>query len=123
VGPGAAATTLGQIVRDYLTFCDGFRRIAVSIAMAAFLGLIAHRFLYRHFRAMRSYLRTSLWGLVIRSAFALWLDTLARSPVPGGDPVHRRRAETAVTALLLCLAYGIGIPAPFRLAAVFMAFK
>lgn len=121
VGLGAAATTFGQIVRDYF---DVLRWVAAAVIIAMglhFLGVIRIGFLYRQFRAdAGSTSATSLWGAyVIGLAFAFgWTPCVG--PVLAAILFTAAGAETAATGGLLLLAYGIGMTAPFVLAALFI---
>jgi len=121
VGLGAAATTFGQIVRDYF---DVLRWVAAAVIIAMglhFLGVIRIGFLYRQFRAdAGSTTATSFWGAyVIGLAFAFgWTPCVG--PVLAAILFTAAGAETAATGGLLLLAYGIGMTAPFVLAALFI---
>jgi len=121
VGLGAAATTFGQIVRDYF---DVLRWVAAAVIIAMglhFMGVIRIGFLYRQFRAdAGSTTATSFWGAyVIGLAFAFgWTPCVG--PVLAAILFTAAGAETAATGGLLLLAYGIGMTAPFVLAALFI---
>ena len=121
MGLGAAATVFGQIVRDYF---DVLRWIAAAIIIAMglhFLGVIRIGFLYRQFRAdAGDTSNVSLLGAyVIGLAFAFgWTPCVG--PVLAAILFTAAGAETASTGALLLFVYGLGMTAPFVLAALFI---
>ena len=121
VGLGAVATTFGQIVRDYF---DILRWVAAAVIIAMglhFLGVIRIGFLYRQFRAdAGNTTATSFLGAyVIGLAFAFgWTPCVG--PVLAAILFTAAGAETAGSGALLLLTYGVGMTAPFVLAALFI---
>ena len=115
------ATTFGQIVRDYF---DVLRRVAAAVIIAMglhFLGVIRIGFLYRQFRAdAGNTTATSFLGAyVIGLAFAFgWTPCVG--PVLAAILFTAAGAETAGSGALLLLTYGVGMTAPFVLAALFI---
>ena len=118
---GAVATTFGQIVRDYF---DILRWVAAAVIIAMglhFLGVIRIGFLYRQFRAdAGNTTATSFLGAyVIGLAFAFgWTPCVG--PVLAAILFTAAGAETAGSGALLLLTYGVGMTAPFVLAALFI---
>jgi cytochrome c-type biogenesis protein len=121
VGLGAVATTFGQIVREYF---DILRWVAAAVIIAMglhFLGVIRIGFLYRQFRAdAGNTTATSFLGAyVIGLAFAFgWTPCVG--PVLAAILFTAAGAETAGSGALLLLTYGVGMTAPFVLAALFI---
>lgn len=121
MGLGAAATVFGQIVRDYF---DILRWIAAAIIIAMglhFLGAIRIGLLYRQFRAdAGDTSNVSLLGAyVIGLAFAFgWTPCVG--PVLAAILFTAAGADTAGTGALLLFVYGLGMTAPFVLAALFI---
>lgn len=121
MGLGAAATVFGQIVRDYF---DILRWIAAAIIIAMglhFLGVIRIGLLYRQFRAdAGDTSNVSLLGAyVIGLAFAFgWTPCVG--PVLAAILFTAAGADTAGTGALLLFVYGLGMTAPFVLAALFI---
>ena len=121
VGLGAVATTFGQIVRDYF---DVLRWVAAAVIIAMglhFLGVIRIGFLYRQFRADAGHTTATsfLGAYVIGLAFAFgWTPCVG--PVLAAILFTAAGAETAGSGALLLLTYGVGMTAPFVLAALFI---
>tara|TARA_R110002012_G_scaffold40529_7_gene111594 strand:- start:8892 stop:9632 length:741 start_codon:yes stop_codon:yes gene_type:complete len=121
MGLGAAASSFGQVVREYF---DILRWIAAAIIIAMglhFLGVIRIAFLYRQFRADAGDTgSTSLLGAyVIGLAFAFgWTPCVG--PVLAAILFTAAGTETASSGALLLFTYGVGMTAPFVLAALFI---
>lgn len=121
VGLGATATIFGQMVREYF---DLLRWVAAAIIIAMglhFLGVIRIGFLYRQFRAdAGNTSKVSLLGAyVIGLAFAFgWTPCVG--PVLAAILFMAAGADTALKGASLLLVYGIGMTAPFVLAAFFV---
>lgn len=121
MGLGAAATFFGQAVREYF---DVLRWIAAAIIIAMglhFLGIIRIGILYRQLRAdAGSTSNVSLAGAyVIGLAFAFgWTPCVG--PVLAAILFTAAGAETASTGAWLLFVYGVGMTAPFILAALFI---
>jgi len=122
VGLGATATILGQFLREWF---DVLRYVAAAIIIAMglhFLGVLRIPFLYRQFRADTGQASNlSLAGaFVVGMAFAFgWVPCVGPSLaailfMAGGS-------DTVWQGMGLLLAYGIGMTAPFVLAALFVA--
>ena len=121
MGLVAAATAFGQIVREYF---DILRWIAAAIIIAMglhFLGVIRIGLLYRQFRAdAGDTSNVSLLGAyVIGLAFAFgWTPCVG--PVLAAILFTAAGADTAGSGALLLFVYGLGMTAPFVLAALFI---
>ncbi|MFY0691228.1 MAG: cytochrome c biogenesis protein CcdA [Paracoccaceae bacterium] len=121
MGLGATATVFGQMVREYF---DILRYVAAAIIIAMglhFLGVIRIGFLYRQLRAEAgdtsnmSYLGAFIIGL----AFAFgWTPCVG--PVLAAILFTAAGAETAGTGAALLFVYGLGMTAPFVVAAMFI---
>ena len=121
MGMGAAATVFGQAVREYF---DVLRWIAAAIIIAMglhFLGIIRIGILYRQLRTDGgSTSNVSLVGAyVIGLAFAFgWTPCVG--PVLATILFTAAGADTASTGAWLLFVYGVGMAAPFILAALFI---
>jgi len=121
MGLGAAATTFGQAVREYF---DVLRWIAAAIIIAMglhFLGVIRIGILYRQLRAdTGDTSNVSLLGAyVIGLAFAFgWTPCVG--PVLAAILFTAAGSETASHGAMLLFVYGVGMTAPFILAALFI---
>lgn len=121
VGLGAAATTFGQMVRDYF---DILRWVAAAIIIAMglhFLGVIRIGILYRQMRAEGG--DAGRWGYlgayVIGLAFAFgWTPCVG--PVLAAILFTAAGAENAMRGAYLLFVYGLGMTLPFILAALFI---
>ncbi|WP_299428372.1 cytochrome c biogenesis CcdA family protein [uncultured Shimia sp.] len=122
MGLGATATVFGQLVREYF---DVLRWIAAAVIIAMglhFLGVIRIGFLYRQFRMDAG--ETDSVGLmgafVIGLAFAFgWTPCVG--PVLAAILFTAAGQETAGHGALLLFVYGVGMTAPFVIAAIFVA--
>ncbi|WP_299029660.1 cytochrome c biogenesis protein CcdA [uncultured Sulfitobacter sp.] len=121
MGLGAAATMFGQVVREYF---DILRWIAAAIIIAMglhFLGVIRIGILYRQLRADAggSSSVSYVGAYVIGLAFAFgWTPCVG--PVLAAILFTAAGAETASTGAWLLFVYGVGMTAPFILAALFI---
>lgn len=121
MGLGAAATAFGQVVREYF---DILRWVAAAVIIAMglhFLGVIRIGILYRQLRAdAGDTSNASLFGAyVIGLAFAFgWTPCVG--PVLAAILFTAAGAETATTGAALLFVYGLGMTAPFILAALFI---
>lgn len=121
MGLGATATVFGQMVRDYF---DILRWVAAAIIIAMglhFLGVIRIGLLYRQFRAEAG--DTSNVGLigafVIGMAFAFgWTPCVG--PVLAAILFTAAGQDSAGQGATLLFAYGLGMTAPFVVAAFFI---
>lgn len=121
MGLGAVATTFGQAVREYF---DVIRWIAAAIIIAMglhFIGAIRISILYRQLRADAG--RTTNVSLasayVIGLAFAFgWTPCVG--PVLAAILFTAAGSDTASHGAMLLFVYGIGMTAPFVLAALFI---
>ena len=122
MGLGAAATAFGQVVREYF---DVLRWVAAAIIIGMglhFLGIFRIGFLYRQLRADAGNTSgTSLLGAyVIGLAFAFgWTPCVG--PVLAAILFMAGGEETVSNGALLLFVYGVGMTAPFVLAALFIA--
>jgi len=121
VGLGASASILGQAVREYFDVLRWFAA-ALIIAMGLhFLGVVRIGFLYRQFRMETTGDGASLIGAYVMGlAFAFgWTPCVG--PVLAAILFTAAGAETAGTGAWLLFVYGVGMTAPFVLAALFVA--
>jgi len=118
---GAAASSAGQLLREYF---DVLRWLAAALIFAMglhFLGVIRIGFLYRQFRAEAgSTSNLSLLGAyVIGLAFAFgWTPCVG--PVLAAILFTAAGAESAGRGALLLFVYGVGMTLPFIIAALFV---
>ena len=121
VAMGTTASVAGQMVREWF---DVLRWVAALIIIAMglhFLGIVRIGFLYRQLRTdVGSTSNMSFVGaLVVGMAFAFgW--TLCVGPMLAAILFTAAGTETAAEGALLLLVYGIGMTAPFVLAAAFI---
>jgi cytochrome c-type biogenesis protein len=122
MGLGAAATTFGQVVREYF---DILRWVAAAVVITMglhFLGVIKIALLYRQVSFDTSKMSNlSLVGsYVVGLAFAFgWTPCVG--PVLAAILFTAAGAETAWNGALLLLTYGLGMTLPFIIAALFIA--
>ena len=121
VGLGAAASSFGQVLRDYF---DILRWVAAAIILVMglhFLGVFRIGLLYRQFRsdAGPSNNIGYLGAYIIGLAFAFgWTPCVG--PVLASILFMAAGTETAQSGMVLLLAYGLGMTLPFVLAAMFI---
>lgn len=121
MGLGAAATLFGQVVREYI---DILRWIAAAVIIAMglhFLGVIRIGILYRQLRSDAGEASNVgyIGAYVIGLAFAFgWTPCVG--PVLAAILFTAAGAETASTGAWLLFVYGLGMTAPFVLAALFI---
>lgn len=121
VALGATATVAGQFVREWF---DALRWIAAAIIVAMglhFLGVVRIPALYRQFRVEAGDVRASSYAgaYVIGLAFAFgWTPCVG--PVLAAILFTAAGAEETGRGVALLLAYGVGMTAPFVLAALFV---
>ena len=121
VGLGAVATVFGQLVREYFGI---LRWVAVATIFAMglhFLGVVRIPILYRKARMEAG--DTSdvsyVGAFVIGMAFAFgWTPCVG--PVLAAILFTAAGSDTAVRGAMLLFTYGVGMTAPFILAAVFI---
>lgn len=122
VGLGAAASSFGQLVRDWF---DILRWIAAAVILAMglhFLGVLRIGFLNRQFRADAGQTNNmSLIGAyVIGLAFAFgWTPCVG--PVLAVILMTAGASESAAQGMWLLFFYGAGMMLPFIFAALFVA--
>jgi len=119
---GATASALGQLVADYM---DWLRMIAAAVIVTMglhFLGVFRIGFLYRQFRAdAGDTSRMSFVGAyVIGLAFAFGWTPCVGPVLAAILFTAATEAEGASRGALLLFTYGVGMTAPFILAAVFI---
>jgi len=118
---GATATIFGQLVREWF---DLLRWVASAIIFAMglhFLGVVRIPLLYREWRADAGDVRNvSLLGAyVIGLAFAFgWTPCVG--PVLAAILFTAAGAESATRGAMLLFVYGVGMTAPFVIAALFV---
>ena len=122
MGLGAAATSFGQVVREYF---DILRWVAAAIIITMglhFLGVIKIALLYRQmsFDTGKMSNLSLIGSYVVGLAFAFgWTPCVG--PVLAAILFTAAGAETAWNGALLLLAYGLGMTLPFIIAAFFIA--
>lgn len=121
MGLGAAASVFGQVVREYF---DILRWIAAAIIIAMglhFLGVIRIGILYRQLRADAGNASNVSYAgaYVIGLAFAFgWTPCVG--PVLAAILFAAAGTDTASHGAMLLFVYGLGMTAPFVLAALFI---
>ncbi|MCV6547116.1 MAG: cytochrome c biogenesis protein CcdA [Cohaesibacter sp.] len=121
VGLGAVASGFGQMLRDYF---DYLRFVAAAIILAMglhFLGVLRIGFLYRQLRVETGHVKQvgylGAYGLGLAFAFG-WTPCVG--PVLAAILFMAAGSETAGHGMILLSVYGIGMTAPFVLAAFFV---
>ena len=121
MGLGATATVFGQMVREYFDILRWIAAVIIIVMGLHFLGVLRIGFLYRQFRADAG--NTSNVGLigayVIGLAFAFgWTPCVG--PVLAAILFTAAGQESAGQGAFLLFAYGLGMTAPFVVAAFFI---
>jgi cytochrome c-type biogenesis protein len=122
IGLGAAATTFGQVVREYFDILRWIAAALVILMGLHFLGIIKVALLYRQVSFDTGKLsKLSLLGsYVVGLAFAFgWTPCVG--PVLAAILFMAAGAETVLNGALLLLTYGLGMTLPFVVAAFFIA--
>lgn len=122
VALGAAASTAGQLVREWFDVLRWMAAVLIFAMGLHFLGAIRIGFLYRQFRAeVGSASDMSLLGAyVVGLAFAFgWTPCVG--PVLAAILFTAAGTDTAGQGAVLLLVYGLGMTLPFILAAFFVA--
>lgn len=119
VGLGASASLFGQLLRAWFDILRWIAAGAIAIMGLQFLGVLRLPFLQQDLRSRAgsgsSYGAAFLMGL----AFAFgWTPCVG--PVLAAILFTAAGSETAGEGMRLLLAYGIGMTAPFVLAALFL---
>ncbi len=121
VGLGAGATAFGQLVRDWFGVLRWFAAGLIIVMGLHFLGVIKISALYRQFRAEAgetsnlSFAGAYLIGL----AFAFgWTPCVG--PVLAAILFTAAGQDTTTQGMWLLFVYGVGMTAPFVLAAFFI---
>lgn len=118
---GLAATTFGQMLRDYFDILRWLAAAIIIVMGLHFLGVIRITFLYRQLRAdTGSSSSVGYFGaFVIGLAFAFgWTPCVG--PVLASILFMAAGADSQSGGAVLLLAYGIGMTLPFVLAALFI---
>ncbi|MCP4820780.1 MAG: cytochrome c biogenesis protein CcdA [Shimia sp.] len=121
VGLGATATVFGQLVREYFDVLRWLAAAVISVMGLHFLGVLRIGVLYREYRMEAG--DTSnvgyLGGFVIGLAFAFgWTPCVG--PVLAAILFTAAGQEGAAQGAVLLFTYGLGMTAPFVLAALFV---
>lgn len=121
VGMGAAATAFGQQLREWMWILRYLAAGIIFILGLHFLGVLRIGLLYREARLDAGQRR---WGLVgaylIGLAFAFgWTPCVG--PVLATILFTAGAQDSAAQGAMLLLAYGVGMTAPFIVAAVFVS--
>ena len=115
---GASASVFGQLVREYFYVLRWVAAAIIFVLGLHFLGVLRIGFLYRQFRAdVGTTTNVSLPGAyVLGLAFAFgWTPCVG--PVLAAILFMAAGTETAVRGAWLLFVYGVGMTAPFVLAA------
>ncbi len=121
VGLGATATVFGQLVRAYFDVLRWLAAAVIAVMGLHFLGVLRIGVLYREYRMEAG--DTSnvgyLGGYVIGLAFAFgWTPCVG--PVLAAILFTAAGQEGAAQGVVLLFTYGLGMTAPFVLAALFV---
>ena len=121
MGLGAAATVFGQMVREYFDVLRWVAALIIGAMGLHFLGVIRIPILYRQMRmdAGETSGVSYIGAFIIGMAFAFgWTPCVG--PVLAAILFTAAGSDTATHGALLLLTYGIGMTAPFVLAAIFI---
>jgi len=121
MGLGAAATVFGQMVREYFDILRWFAAVIVAAMGLHFLGVVRIPILYRQMRmdAVDTENVSYLGAYVIGMAFAFgWTPCVG--PVLAAILFTAAGSDTAMKGAMLLFTYGVGMTAPFVLAAAFI---
>lgn len=119
VGLGASATAIGQLLRDWFDVLRWLAAGLIALMGLQFLGILRLDLLNRQLRGEPK-ARQSIGGAYLMGlAFAFgWTPCVG--PVLAAILFTAAGSETATQGMGLLLAYGIGMTAPFVLAAAFI---
>jgi cytochrome c-type biogenesis protein len=121
VALGAASSLAGQLVREWFDVLRWFAAALIFAMGLHFLGVLRIGILYRQFRAEPGEVNkmSFVGAYLIGAAFAFgWTPCVG--PVLAAILFTAAGAETATRGALLLLIYGIGMTAPFVIAALFV---
>ncbi|SMP35427.1 cytochrome c biogenesis CcdA family protein [Shimia sagamensis] len=121
MGLGAAATTFGQVLREYFDILRWLAATIIIVMGLHFLGILRVSILYRQLRSdATTTANMSLVGAyVIGLAFAFgWTPCVG--PVLAAILFTAAGADTASAGAGMLFVYGLGMTAPFVLAALFI---
>ncbi len=120
MGLGAAATTFGQIVRDWFDILKYIAAAIIALMGLHFLGVIRIGLLYRQLRVEAGAANWSILGsYVIGLAFAFgWTPCVG--PILAAILFTAAAEESAAEGARLLFVYGAAMTAPFVLAALFV---
>jgi len=122
MGLGAAATTFGQVVREYFDILRWIAAAVIILMGLHFIGVIKVAVLYRQvsFDTGKLSKRSLLGSYVVGLAFAFgWTPCVG--PVLAAILFTAASAETVLNGALLLFSYGLGMTLPFIIAAFFIA--
>ncbi len=121
MGLGAAATVFGQMVREYFDVLRWIAAIIIGAMGLHFLGVVRIPILYRQMRmdAGDTSDVSYIGAFVIGMAFAFgWTPCVG--PVLAAILFTAAGSDTAMRGAMLLFTYGVGMTAPFVLAAMFI---
>ena len=122
MGLGAAATTFGQVVREYFDILRWIAAAVIILMGLHFIGVIKVAVLYRQvsFDTGKLSKRSLLGSYVVGLAFAFgWTPCVG--PVLAAILFTAASAETVLNGVMLLFSYGLGMTLPFIIAAFFIA--
>jgi cytochrome c-type biogenesis protein len=121
MGLGATASMFGQLVREWFDVLRWLAAALIFVMGLHFLGVVRIGFLYRQFRADPGSTSNMTYAgaFLIGMAFAFgWTPCVG--PVLAAILFTAAGTESATRGALLLLVYGIGMTAPFVVAALFV---
>lgn len=121
IGMGAAATAFGQQMREWMWLLRYLAAAIIFLLGLHFLGVVRIGLLYREARLDAGERR---WGLIgaylVGLAFAFgWTPCVG--PILATILFTAGAQESATQGAMLLLAYGVGMTAPFIIAAIFVS--